>query len=63
MFPARQEQFRDKVGDVDGEDGEGEEGAVVNEGRREDGKGESVGVVVLAKVGGGWEGTLQDTRA
>ena len=32
MFSARQEQFRDKVGDVDGEDGEGGEGAVVNEG-------------------------------
>ena len=64
MFSARQEQFRAKVGDVDGEeDEERGEGVVVREGVEGDIKGEEVVVLVLARVGGGGEGTLQDTSA
>ena len=62
MFSARQEQFRAKVGDVDGEEDEGGEGVVVREGMEGDIKGEEV-VVVVTRVGGGGEGTLQDTSA
>ena len=60
MFSARQEQFRAKVGDVDGEEDEGGEGVVVREGK--EGNIREV-VVVVAMVGGGGEGTLQDTSA
>ena len=48
MFSAEQEQFRDRVGDIDGEkDEEGGEGAVVREGRVGDIKGEEVVCVVV----------------
>ena len=60
MFSARQEQFRAKVGDIDGEEDEGGEGVVVREGK--EGNIREV-VVVEAMVGGGGEGTLQDTSA
>ena len=63
MFSARQEQFRAKVGDIDGEEDEGGEGIVVREGKEGDIKGKEVVVVVVARVGGGGEGTLQDTSA
>ena len=63
MFSARQEQLRDKVGEIfDGEGDNGGEGGVARDGEEIKGEEESV-VERVTRVGGGGEGTLQDTSA